>query len=137
MDMNVALEPPFVAEEVELPVDHHALVRILKDSGRCKPEHLDAKAARAELVLKYIRHVADYGRSLDAPNPPQTQKLLVYLDGCTSCTEGVADWMANSYIAQAPDWIDFDEYECAERHLRRLASAEQLHGWVRTAGVTK
>ena len=120
--------PQFQPDEVDLPVDHSDLSRILHQSGKVLHDELDQVASRAQFVLSCMRHVADYGVTIDLPYTKEPEEHLVYLDSCTSTTEGVRWWVENVFLTTAPDWVDATGNEY---HLKKMQSDTQLHSWIR------
>ena len=131
---HLAAYPPFDGDETDLPIDITDILGILDPSvtPTNSPHRLrlEQEARRAELVLKYMRHVADYGVTIDLPNGGKAREFLAYLDDCTSTRKQVKWWIKNVFVSGAPDRIDTHGNEL---HLRALTGDTQLHGWVRAA----
>ena len=127
--------PTFDADETVLPVDQADIVQIMEQEG-VPPGKLLYLAVRAESVLKFMRHVADFGISIDLESlETERWRLLCYLDKCTSTAADVAWWINNLFLVQCPppacpDWVDSHG---VARHLRTLQSDTQLHEWIRAA----
>ena len=123
------LYPPFDADTTVLPVEQADIVQIMEQAG-VPPGKLLYLAVRAESVLKFMRHVADFGITIDLESRETPWSVLRYLDKCTLTAADVAWWINNTFLVQAPDWVDSHG---VARHLRTLQSDTQLHEWIRAA----
>ena len=88
---------------IDLPVDcsDTRILGFLKPF--VTPTRLNEEARRADLVLKYVRHVAVFGVVIDLPNDAKARERLDYLHRCTCTLKDIKWWIENVFVPGAPD----------------------------------